>query len=47
MGIMNYGLREKYEQLNKFGDRLSGMKNVSTECLNPATGSLFLNHQNL
>ena len=28
MDIMNYGLREKYEQLKKFGDRLSDMKEV-------------------
>ncbi len=28
MGIMNYGLREKYEQLKKLGDRLSVMKKV-------------------
>jgi len=25
---MNYGLREKYEQLKKFGDRLSNMKDI-------------------
>ena len=28
MDIMNYGLREKYEQLKKFGDRLSNMKDI-------------------
>ena len=28
MDIMNYGLREKYEQLKKFGDRLSDMKDI-------------------
>ena len=28
MVIMNYGLREKYEQLKKFGDRLSDMKDT-------------------
>ena len=28
MDIMNYGLWEKYEQLKKFGDRLSDMKDV-------------------
>jgi len=28
MDIMNYGLREKYEQLKKFGDRLLGMKDI-------------------
>jgi len=29
MDIMNYGLREKYEQLKRFGDRLSDMKIVT------------------
>ena len=28
MNIMNYGLRGKYEQLKKFGDRLSDMKDI-------------------
>jgi IS5 family transposase len=28
MDIMNYGLREKYEQLKRFGDRLSDMKDI-------------------
>ena len=28
MDIVNYGLREKYDQLKRFGDRLSDMKNM-------------------
>ena len=28
MDIVNYGLREKYDQLKGFGDRLSDMKNM-------------------
>ena len=28
MDLVNYGLREKYEQLEKVGDSLSGMKDV-------------------
>ncbi len=28
MDIMNYGLREKYDQLKRFGDRLSDMKTI-------------------
>jgi hypothetical protein len=28
MDIMNYGIRGKYEQLKKFGDRLSDMKDI-------------------
>ena len=28
MDIMNYGIREKDEQLKKFGDRLSDMKDI-------------------
>jgi hypothetical protein len=27
MDIMNYGIREKYEQLKKFGDGLSDVMN--------------------
>jgi IS5 family transposase len=28
MDIVNYGLHEKYDQLKKFGDKLSDMKNM-------------------
>ena len=28
MDIMNYGLQEKYEQLKKFGDGFSDMKDI-------------------
>ncbi len=28
MNIINYGLREKYEELSKFGDRLAEMEKL-------------------
>ena len=34
MDIMNYGLREKYEQLKRFGDRLSDMVTGQSVVLN-------------
>jgi len=44
MDIMNYGLREKYEQLKKFGDRLSDMKDViQWDCIKPLLSDLYNN----
>jgi len=42
MDIMNYGLREKYEQLKKFGDRLSDMKDIiKWDCMKPLLSDLL------
>jgi len=44
MDIMNYGLREKYEQLKKFGDRLSDMKDIiQWDRIKPLLSDLYNN----
>ena len=44
MDIMNYGLREKYEQLKKFGDRLSDMKGIiDWDRIKPLLSDLYKN----
>jgi len=44
MDIMNYGLRKKYEQLKKFGDRFSDMKNViQWDRIKPLLSDLYNN----
>jgi len=44
MDIMNYGLREKYEQLKKFGDRLSDMKDIiDWDRIKPLLSDLYKN----
>jgi IS5 family transposase len=44
MDIMNYGLREKYEQLKKFGDRLSDMKYIiEWDRIKPLLSDLYNN----
>ena len=44
MDIMNYGLREKYEQLKKFGDRLSDMKDIMDwDRIKPLLSELYRN----
>jgi IS5 family transposase len=44
MSIVDYGLREKYEQLKMFGDKLADMKNiVDWESLRPLLNDLFTN----
>jgi IS5 family transposase len=44
MDIMNYGLREKYEQLKKFGDRLSDMKDIiEWDRIKPLLSDLYNN----
>ncbi len=44
MDIMNYGLREKYEQLKKFGDRLSDMKIIiDWDRISPMLNDLYRN----
>ena len=44
MDIMNYGLREKYEQLKKFGDRLSDMKDIiDWDRIKPLLSDLYRN----
>ena len=44
MDIINYGLREKYEQFKKFGDRLSDVKEViDWERIRPLLGDLYTN----
>ncbi len=45
MDIMNYGLREKYDQLKRFGDRLSDMKTiVDWERIRPILNDLYINN---
>ena len=42
MDIMNYGLREKYEQLKKFGDRLSDMNDtIDWDRIKPLLSDLY------
>ncbi|MCL4480605.1 MAG: transposase, partial [Candidatus Thermoplasmatota archaeon] len=44
MDIVNYGLREKYEQLKKFGDRLSEMKDIiDWDRIKPLLSDLYKN----
>ncbi len=44
MDIVNFGLREKYEQLKKFGDKLADVKNlIDWESLRPLLKDLFTN----
>ena len=44
MDIVNYGLREKYEELRKVGNSLSGMKDViDWEGLRPMVSDLYRN----
>ena len=44
MDIMNYSLREKYEQLKKFGDRLSDMKDIiDWDQIKPLLSDLYRN----
>ena len=44
MDIMNYGLREKYDQFSKFGDRLADMKKmVQWESFRPILSDLYKN----
>ena len=45
MDIMNYGLRKKYDQLKRFGDRLSDMKTViEWERIRPLLNDLYINN---
>jgi IS5 family transposase len=45
MDIMNYGLREKYDQLKRFGDRLSDMKTaIEWERIRPILNDLYANN---
>ena len=44
MDIVNYGLREKYDQLKGFGDRLSDMKNmIDWDRIKPLLSDLYSN----
>ncbi len=44
MDMVNFGLKEKYEELKKFGDRLSDVKNIiDWESLRPLLKDLFTN----
>jgi IS5 family transposase len=44
MDIVNYGLREKYDQLKRFGDRLADMKDIiDWECLRSTLNDLYSN----
>ena len=44
MDLVNYGLRERYEQLKKRGDKLAEIKNViDWESLRPLLKDLFTN----
>ena len=44
MGLINYGLRERYEQLRKRGDRLDDIKRIiDWESLRPLLKDLFTN----
>ena len=44
MDVMNYGIREKYEQLNKARDRFSGMKDVMDwDRIKPLLSDLYKN----
>ena len=44
MDLVNYGLRERYEQLKKFGDKLVDIKDViQWEGLRPLLKDLFIN----
>lgn len=44
MDLVNYGLHQKYEQLGKIGNSLSGMKNViDWESLRPMVSDLYRN----
>ena len=44
MDIMYYGLREKYEQLKKFGDKLSDMKDIiDWDRIKPLLSELYKN----
>ena len=44
MDIVNYGLREKYDQLKRFGDRLADMKDIiDWECLKSSLTGLYSN----
>ena len=48
MNIVNYGLREKYDQYVKFGDRLSEMeKQVDWEKLRPIFSDLYRNNTDM
>lgn len=41
---MNYGLREKYEQLKKFDDRLSGVMDIiDWDQIKPLFSDLYVN----
>ena len=45
MDIVNYGLHEKYDQLKKFGDKLSDMRNmVDWDQIRPILDDLYKNH---
>ena len=44
MDIVNYGLHEKYDQLKKFGDKLSDMKNmIDWNQIRPMLNDLYRN----
>jgi hypothetical protein len=43
MDIMNYGLREKYDQLKMFWDRLADMKGIDGERIKPILNDLAMN----
>ncbi len=44
MNIINYGLSEKYNDLSRFGDRLSEMgKQIDRESLRPIFNDLYVN----
>ncbi|EQD28386.1 transposase IS4 family protein [mine drainage metagenome] len=48
MNIVNYGLREKYEEFSKFGDRLAEMeKLVDWEAFRPMLADLYRNNTDL
>ena len=45
MDLMNYGLKEKYDQFKKYGDRLSDMKNIiDWNSVRPLLNDLYTNN---
>jgi len=45
MNIKNYGFREKYDELSRYGDRLAEMgKLVNWECIRPLLDDLYTNN---
>jgi hypothetical protein len=44
MDIMNYGPREKYDQLKRFGDRPADMKGIDRERIKPILNDLYMNN---